>query len=116
MGHRSTQMKCKEMALDLSVRICAPSVADLSTWVLKQLLSRQAACALRAIIVTMCIMAPKFVRAHIRQMDGYTPGEQPGAGERVVKLNTNENPYPPSPRVMQAIREIEPEMLRRYPN
>jgi histidinol-phosphate aminotransferase len=64
----------------------------------------------------MCIMAPKFVRAHIRQMDGYTPGEQPGAGERVVKLNTNENPYPPSPRVMQAIREIEPEMLRRYPS
>jgi histidinol-phosphate aminotransferase len=61
-------------------------------------------------------MAPKFVRAHIRQMDGYTPGEQPGAGERVVKLNTNENPFPPSPRVMQAIREIEPEMLRRYPS
>jgi histidinol-phosphate aminotransferase len=61
-------------------------------------------------------MAPKFVRAHIRQMDGYTPGEQPAAGERVVKLNTNENPFPPSPRVMQAIREIEPEMLRRYPN
>jgi histidinol-phosphate aminotransferase len=61
-------------------------------------------------------MAPKFVRPHIRQMDGYTPGEQPGAGERVVKLNTNENPFPPSPRVMQAIREIEPEMLRRYPN
>jgi histidinol-phosphate aminotransferase len=49
-------------------------------------------------------------------MDGYTPGEQPSVGERVVKLNTNENPYPPSPRVMQAIREIEPEMLRRYPS
>jgi histidinol-phosphate aminotransferase len=49
-------------------------------------------------------------------MDGYTPGEQPGAGERVVKLNTNENPFPPSQRVMQAIREIEPEMLRRYPS
>lgn len=49
-------------------------------------------------------------------MDGYTPGEQPSAGSRVVKLNTNENPFPPSPRVMQAIREIEPELLRRYPN
>jgi histidinol-phosphate aminotransferase len=49
-------------------------------------------------------------------MDGYVPGEQPAPGERVVKLNTNENPYPPSPKVMQAIREIEPEMLRRYPN
>jgi histidinol-phosphate aminotransferase len=49
-------------------------------------------------------------------MEGYTPGEQPGAGERVVKLNTNENPFPPSPKVMQAIREMEPENLRRYPN
>src|SRR5205814_2809360 len=40
----------------------------------------------------------------------------PVAGERVVKLNTNENPNPPSPRVMQAIAQIEPEQLRRYPN
>ena len=47
---------------------------------------------------------------------GYTPGEQPLPGERVVKLNTNENPFPPSAKVMQAIQEIEPEMLRRYPN
>ncbi len=36
-------------------------------------------------------------------MDGYAPGEQPSPGERVVKLNTNENPFPPSPKVMQAI-------------
>ncbi len=49
-------------------------------------------------------------------MDGYTPGEQPGVGERVVKLNTNENPFPPSPSVMKAIRELEPELLRRYPS
>ena len=49
-------------------------------------------------------------------MHGYTPGEQPGIGERVIKLNTNENPFPPSPKVMQAIREIEAEALRRYPN
>jgi histidinol-phosphate aminotransferase len=61
-------------------------------------------------------MAPSFVRATVRGMDGYTPGEQPGIGDRVVKLNTNENPFPPSPRVMQAIREIEAENLRRYPN
>ena len=57
-------------------------------------------------------MAPKFVRANVRQMEGYTPGEQPAPGERVVKLNTNENPFPPSAKVLQAIREIEPEMLR----
>src|SRR5947208_13984606 len=61
-------------------------------------------------------MAPKFIRTNVRQMDGYVPGEQPLPGERVVKLNTNENPFPPSPRVMQAIREIEPEVLRRYPS
>src|SRR3954468_2345189 len=61
-------------------------------------------------------MAPSFVRSTVREMDGYTPGEQPGPGERVVKLNTNENPFPPSPKVMQAIRDLEGEMLRRYPN
>lgn len=49
-------------------------------------------------------------------MAGYTPGEQPGMGERVIKLNTNENPFPPSEKVLQALQAIEPEMLRRYPN
>lgn len=61
-------------------------------------------------------MAPSFVRPNVRAMSGYTPGEQPGFGERVVKLNTNENPFGPSPKVMQAIQNVEPEMLRRYPN
>ena len=61
-------------------------------------------------------MAPRFVRPNVREMHGYTPGEQPGPAERVIKLNTNENPFPPSPRVVQAIQNVEPEMLRRYPN
>ena len=61
-------------------------------------------------------MAPQFVRQTVRHMDGYTPGEQPGVGDRVVKLNTNENPFPPSPKVMAAIRDVEAEALRRYPN
>ena len=61
-------------------------------------------------------MAPQFVRPNVREMHGYVPGEQPGVGERVVKLNTNENPFPPSPKVIQAIQNVEPEMLRRYPN
>jgi histidinol-phosphate aminotransferase len=61
-------------------------------------------------------MALDFVRPTIRGMEGYTPGEQPAAGDRVVKLNTNENPFPPSPKVLQAIRDIEPDTLRRYPN
>jgi histidinol-phosphate aminotransferase len=55
-------------------------------------------------------------RPNIERMTGYTPGEQPAPGERVIKLNTNENPYPPSPRVMDAIRTFDPEWLRRYPN
>jgi histidinol-phosphate aminotransferase len=61
-------------------------------------------------------MAPRFVRADVRQMERVTPDEQPTPGERVVKLNTNENPFPPSPKVMQVLREIEPEQLRRYPS
>ena len=61
-------------------------------------------------------MAPPFVRANVREMQGYAPGEQPAATERVVKLNTNENPYPPSERVMKAVHDVEPEALRRYPD
>ena len=61
-------------------------------------------------------MAPPSVRSAVREMHGYIPGEQPSLGERVVKLNTNENPFKPSDKVMQAIREVEGEMLRRYPN
>ncbi|HXU81493.1 MAG TPA: histidinol-phosphate transaminase [Polyangia bacterium] len=55
-------------------------------------------------------------RPAIESMTAYTPGEQPGPGERFIKLNTNENPYPPSPRVMEAIRALDGEALRRYPN
>lgn len=64
----------------------------------------------------MASMAPRFVRPNVREMHGYTPGEQPAPGARIVKLNTNENPFAPSPKVVQAIQNVEPEMLRRYPN
>lgn len=43
-------------------------------------------------------------RPNIQAMTGYVPGEQPPAGARLIKLNTNENPYPPSPTVVAAIR------------
>jgi histidinol-phosphate aminotransferase len=49
-------------------------------------------------------------------MQGYTPGEQPRGGE-FIKLNTNENPYPPSPRVFEAIRSaLTGDRLRKYPD
>jgi histidinol-phosphate aminotransferase len=49
-------------------------------------------------------------------MAGYVPGEQPRDGE-FIKLNTNENPYPPSPRVFEAIRAaLASDRLRKYPD
>src|SRR5271170_4758388 len=57
-----------------------------------------------------------MIRPAIRAMQGYTPGEQPRGGE-VIKLNTNENPYPPSPRVFEAIRSaLTGDRLRKYPD
>jgi len=58
---------------------------------------------------------PSYLRADVGAMDGYTPGEQPGPGEQVTKLNTNENPYPPSPRVLEALRAAAGGDLRLYP-
>ena len=55
------------------------------------------------------------MRDAIRQMQGYSPGEQINA-PHVVKLNTNENPYPPSPRVFEAVRAaLTGDRLRKYP-
>ncbi|MGE5855067.1 MAG: histidinol-phosphate transaminase [Syntrophaceae bacterium] len=55
-------------------------------------------------------------RDNVKKMEGYVPGEQPPPGSRVIKLNTNENPYPPSPAVMKVLKEFEGEWLRRYPD
>ena len=54
-----------------------------------------------------------LVRTNVAAMDGYTPGEQP-RDRTYVKLNTNENPYPPSPEVFRAVREFDPGRLRLY--
>ncbi len=55
-----------------------------------------------------------FERPNIAKMQGYTPGEQL-TGDSVIKLNTNENPYPPSPAVEAALQAIDTAELRRYP-
>ena len=51
----------------------------------------------------------------VRKLEAYTPGEQPKA-RRAVKLNTNENPYPPSPACAEALRSFDIERLRKYPD
>lgn len=55
-----------------------------------------------------------FERPNIARMAGYTPGEQL-TGDEVIKLNTNENPYPPSPAVKAALQATDIADLRRYP-
>ena len=56
------------------------------------------------------------LRPSVRAMAGYTPGEQPRE-DGVIKLNTNENPYPPSPKVFEAVREtLTGDRLRKYPD
>ena len=69
-----------------------------------------------------------YERDNIARLEPYTPGEQPsyrdtdagllGEAESsggILKLNTNENPYPPSPKVLEAIRSLPGEALRLYP-
>lgn len=56
-----------------------------------------------------------YFRDNIEQAAGYVPGFQPQEAE-VVKLNTNENPFAPSPRAVQVLGEMNAEQLRRYPD
>ncbi len=60
-------------------------------------------------------MATRFTRPTVAAMSGYVPGEQP-QGRRYIKLNTNENPYPPSPKVIDAVRAAVNDDLRLYPD
>lgn len=52
---------------------------------------------------------------NVRKVVPYTPGEQPKI-RNIIKLNTNENPYPPSEKVMEAVRSLDADMMRRYPD
>ena len=60
-------------------------------------------------------MRSPFIRPNVASMVGYVPGEQP-QDQRYIKLNTNENPYPPSPRVIEAVRAVTTADLRLYPD
>ena len=57
----------------------------------------------------------KFWSSIVHQLDPYTPGEQP-KGNNLVKLNTNENPYGPSPKALAAIEAYTGDRLRLYPD
>ncbi len=56
-----------------------------------------------------------ILRKNIEDLEGYTPGEQPKQPD-LIKLNTNENPYPPSPKVLAAVRREISSSLRLYPD
>ena len=57
----------------------------------------------------------KFWNDKIKEIEPYTPGEQP-KDKKYIKLNTNENPYPPSAKVIEKIKSMELEDLKLYPD
>ena len=52
---------------------------------------------------------------NIRRVEPYVPGEQPKV-DNVIKLNTNENPYPPAPKAYEAAKAFDMDKLRLYPD
>ena len=60
-------------------------------------------------------MNPALLRRAVREMKAYVPGEQPSESG-IIKLNTNENPYPPSPAVRAVLASFDPHRLRKYPD
>jgi histidinol-phosphate aminotransferase len=57
----------------------------------------------------------KYWNELVHKLDPYIPGEQP-KDRKYIKLNTNENPYPPSPKVINAIKQASDDSLRLYPD
>ena len=56
-----------------------------------------------------------MIEDNFRKVVPYVPGEQPKDND-VIKLNTNENPYPPSPSVLDALAKVDNNSFRKYPN
>lgn len=56
-----------------------------------------------------------YICKNVQALEAYTPGEQP-KDPGIIKLNTNENPYPPSPRVAEALKAFDVSRLRLYPD
>ena len=54
-------------------------------------------------------------RDNLRTIEPYVPGEQPNLPD-MIKLNTNENPYPPSPKVVEVLKSFDCDTLRLYPD
>ena len=50
-----------------------------------------------------------------KRLSPYVPGEQPKGRQKIIKLNTNENPYPPAPGVVEALKNFDTDKLRLYP-
>lgn len=58
----------------------------------------------------------KYWNRKINEAEPYVAGEQPKKGQKVIKLNTNENPFPPSPSVRAVLRSFDIDELRLYPD
>ena len=58
----------------------------------------------------------KYWNKLINDIEPYVAGEQPKPGQKVIKLNTNENPYPPTPKVKEALDNFDLSSLRLYPD
>jgi histidinol-phosphate aminotransferase len=57
-----------------------------------------------------------IILPHIQRLEPYASGSQPPEESSVIKLNLNENPYPPSPNVLKVLRTTNEEALRLYPD
>ena len=68
--------------------------------------------------MTITVEQMRFWSPDVRELEPYVPGEQPKI-QNILKLNTNENPYPPSPKVVAAVQKVlenSADALRLYPD